>query len=288
VVQSGDTVSRIAERHGMRSAELRELNDLSGDNIRVGQRLRVSGSGRARDGADGASAAPPGAEQAPPRQPAAASGAGVYVVQSGDTVSQIAERHGMRSAELRSLNDLSGDNIRVGQRLRVSGAGAPAAPRGEDPSARAPASRAAPSAPQGQIPLNAPPPRQPAAAPAAPRASSGASQGGGSVYVVQSGDTVSQIAERHGMRSSELRELNDLSGDSIRVGQKLRVSGSSRRAAPASGASRQSGGGSTYKVQDGDTLYSIARKHGLSVDELRRLNGKSGDIVRPGETVKVK
>jgi LysM repeat protein len=170
------------------------------------------------------------------------------VVQSGDTLSQIAERHGLRSAELRELNGLSGDSIRPGQRLRVPGAGrtAPAPPPAERPAAASPAGE----------------------------------------YVVQSGDTLSQIAERHGLRSAELRELNNLPGDSIRVGQRLKVGNGGAGRGTASSA--PSVGADTYKVAAGDTMYSIATRHGLTVDGLKALNGRQSDIVRPGEVLRVR
>jgi N-acetylmuramoyl-L-alanine amidase len=42
-------------------------------------------------------------------------------------------------------------------------------------------------------------------------------------YVVQRGDTLSVIAQRHGVSLQQLRQLNQLSSDSIRIGQRLRV-----------------------------------------------------------------
>jgi LysM repeat protein len=351
-VQSGDTLSQIAERHGMRSAELRALNDMTGDTVRVGQKLKVQGGSAAPAQAPSASS---GASASSGSSGASGSGSGVYTVQSGDTVSRIAEKHGMRSADLRSLNNLSGDGIRVGQKLKVSGAArasdspdsgaspapartpAPAAPAPAAAPARAPAPAQAPaSAPPptprlapGEIPLTGGPPAAetqvtlsggqrtvtgvlnvppsgsgqapPAAAPPSrPASSSGSGSGqssssgsGSGTYTVQSGDTVSQIAEKHGMKSSELRSLNNLSGDGIRVGQKLKVTGAARSGGSSSSGSGSSGSGassgaSSYKVKDGDSMYSIARRHGLTVDDLRRLNSRSGDIVRPGETLKVK
>ncbi|MDR1111673.1 MAG: LysM peptidoglycan-binding domain-containing protein [Deltaproteobacteria bacterium] len=237
VVQAGDTLSQIAERHGLRSADLRELNGLAGDVVRVGQRLRVPVAGQTA----------PSQRPAESQASTVAAPAGEYVVQGGDTLSQIAERHGLRSAELRELNGLSGDSIRVGQRLRVPGTG-----------------RTAPAPPSAE---------RPAASPAGE-------------YVVQSGDTLSQIAERHGLRSAELRELNNLQGDSIRVGQRLKVGNGGTGRGTASSA--PSGGADTYKVAAGDTMYSIATRHGLTVDGLKALNGRQSDIVRPGEVLRVR
>jgi LysM repeat protein len=287
-VRAGDTVSQIAESHGMRTAELRELNNLSGDSIRIGQRLRVTGGGYS----PAPSAPSPPAASSRPAAPSAASASGTYVVEAGDTVSQIAERHGMRTAELRELNGLSGDAIRIGQRLSVSGGAAGGSGASPPPAPQ----RAAPQEPilqPGVIPLTASPSPARTGTPTASGslvagAGSGGpgASGGSGTYEVKAGDTVSQIAERHGMRSAELRELNGLTGDAIRIGQKLRVGGSARRTSSA--GSGQARGSGTYRVQDGDSMYAIARRHGVTVDDIKRLNGRTGDIVRPGETLKIR
>jgi LysM repeat protein len=262
VVKSGDTVSTIAERFGLKSAELRELNNLADNTIRVGQKLMVGGAPasspapgpapaaqapRASAAVTVTSALSPPAPPAPASPPASASAApaadeGFYVVQSGDTVSAIAGRFGLKSAQLREINNLAPDaTIRVGQRLKVGGGGAPAA-------------------------------------------SAGASSG--ETYVVHSGDPVSTIAERFGMRSAELRELNGLAGDGIRVGQRLEVASGRPRRAASAGAGAVSG--DIYEVKSGDTVSAIATRFGLKSSELRELNQLANDSIRVGQKLKIR
>lgn len=64
-------------------------------------------------------------------------------------------------------------------------------------------------------------------------------------YTVQKGDTISTIAEKFGVSSDTIRWENDLTGDSITVGDTLKI-------LPVTGMS--------YKVQKGDTVNSIAKK----------------------------
>lgn len=64
-------------------------------------------------------------------------------------------------------------------------------------------------------------------------------------YTVQSGDTVSTIAQKFGISADTVRWANNLSNDNINVGDTLQI-------LPVTGIS--------YKVQSGDTVYSIAKK----------------------------
>ncbi|MDR2443657.1 MAG: LysM peptidoglycan-binding domain-containing protein [Deltaproteobacteria bacterium] len=249
-VKSGDSVSTIAERFGLRSAQLRELNNLTSDKIRTGQKLKVSlnagQSGQVNQANQANQASSTIASASQTRAPASAPNS-PYVVKSGDSVSIIAERFGLRSAELRELNKLPNDNIKVGQKLIVTRTSGPTAGTSTSVS-----------------------PSKPAAAPAAQSTSAS------DLYEVKSGDTVSTIAERFGLRSAELRELNNLTGDNIRSGQKLKVTRLKPPAAPSSSLK-------THKVEAGETLFSIASRYNMTVAYLKELNSKSDDSLKPGQ-----
>ena len=96
-------------------------------------------------------------------------------------------------------------------------------------------------------------------------------------YVVQPGDTLSDIAQSFGIGLSTLRRLNGLSGgDSlIHVGDRLRLD------APGSAA--------THVVARGESLYEVARRHGTTVQALRRLNGMpaGSSLIRPGQSLRL-
>jgi LysM repeat protein len=145
-------------------------------------------------------ATPAKAAPAAPK-PAAAAGGSVYTVKSGDTLGAIAARHGVKLSQVFSWNGLNmGSIIHPGQKIRIGAAAAPAP------------SRPAPSAP----------------APAAPTASAPAGS-----YTIKSGDTLSGIAARHGVKLSAILAANRLTMSSIIYpGQKLALAGSS--VAPAS------------------------------------------------------
>ncbi len=105
------------------------------------------------------------------------------------------------------------------------------------------------------------------------------------VYVVRRGDSLSSIASRHGTTVDALRRHNQLSTHMLHPGQQLRVPG--RQAATA----RQGTAGSstaTHTIQRGDTLSSIAARHGVSLAALTRHNGLNPrSTIHPGQVLRI-
>lgn len=92
-----------------------------------------------------------------------------------------------------------------------------------------------------------------------------------STYVVHPGDTLSAIALRHGTTVSALAEANQLADPNlIRIGQLLQIPDSKLGTPGYTSAAKDS---ETYTVVHGDTLISIARRHGLDLTALARGNG---------------
>ncbi|MBJ3816226.1 murein transglycosylase D [Shimwellia pseudoproteus] len=97
-----------------------------------------------------------------------------------------------------------------------------------------------------------------------------------STYKVRAGDSLSTIAARLNVSSRDLQQWNNLRNGKLKAGQTLRVMGS------ASGTALASNSGVTYKVRRGDSLASIARKHGVGVKDLMRWNSDADDL-KPGD-----
>ena len=97
-------------------------------------------------------------------------------------------------------------------------------------------------------------------------------------YTVRRGDTLSQIARRHNLSVSMLRQANEMQGSLINVGQTLIVPhGPSTQLASANVPEKR-----TYTVKSGDSLYSIARRFNVEIKQLRAWNGVDTHL-RPGQ-----
>lgn len=90
-------------------------------------------------------------------------------------------------------------------------------------------------------------------------------------YIVKKGDSLYKIANMYGMSVNELKSLNNLTTNLLNIGQQLKVGESAN--IPTN----------TYVVVSGDSLYSIAKKFGISVDELKRVNNKTSNLLAIGE-----
>ena len=120
------------------------------------------------------------------------------------------------------------------------------------------------------------------------RGGGGASSGSGN-YTVKPGETLSEIAERHGTSVDRLMQLNNLrSAKDLWAGSSIQVPGASS-ARPASAAAPLNRNAPDHKVQPGETLSEIADRYGISMDRLISLNGlKEPNDLQAGSTLRLK
>ncbi len=109
-----------------------------------------------------------------------------------------------------------------------------------------------------------------------------------STYTVRAGDTLSGIASRLGIALPALEAANGLNATSVlQVGQRLTLPGSGAPA--ASGPSARAPVTTVYRVAPGDTLSAIARRFGVSLASLYRLNGLGpSSVLQIGERIRVR
>lgn len=182
-----------------------------------------------------------------------------HIVRTGDTLFSIAQQYNATVGQIRELNHLTETNVlHVGQALIV-------------PSAF-PADASTPSRPSGDSTTCT------------------------VSHTVQRGEFLSAIATRFGVTMAQIAQANGISDFSrIRVGQLLCIPGASEpppvvprssAAPPTAPLPRPSV--TSYVVLGGDTLFAIARKHGVSVRELMDANGISDPrMLYPGQTLRI-
>lgn len=96
-------------------------------------------------------------------------------------------------------------------------------------------------------------------------------------YTVKSGDALSLIARQFNMTVDELKQLNNLTSDTIYVGQVLKVKSTDQTVTQ----------GQTYTVQAGDSLYGIANRFNTTVSNIKNLNNLVSDVIYVGRTLTV-
>lgn len=131
-------------------------------------------------------------------------------------------------------------------------------------------------------------------------------------YIIQRGDTLSKISKRYNIKIDAIKASNpQIKNDVIRLGQKIKLPGKvdvgeqtvpagafasnqTKRPAPAAASKKDpaptkayTGATKEYIVKNGDTLGGIAIASGLTVRQLKELNGLSKDIIRVGQKLKV-
>lgn len=94
-------------------------------------------------------------------------------------------------------------------------------------------------------------------------------------YTVKRGDNLSEIALRFGLSLSELKRLNNLTSNTIQIGQRLTLPGNEPVRA------------SEHMIRRGETLSEIAERYRVNLSSLRQANNISGDRIMVGQILKI-
>lgn len=171
-----------------------------------------------------------------------------HYVTRGQTLSHIAGVYHISVNDLREANPSAGRTLRIGQRLIIPTGGVVVA-------------REAAAAEDRRAEIR---------------------RSVSTTHRVRPGETLSEIGERYHVTVAQLRSWNGLRGNTIRVGQRLRIrtSGGSARVS--------SGGGSIHIVRPGDTISGVAQRYGVSQSALRAANGLgSSSMIRAGTRLRI-
>ena len=192
-MKKGDTLYSIASKNNTTVTKIKELNDLTSNNLSVGQKLILPGS-TVTEVSDS------------------------YIVKSGDSLYSIAAKNNTTVNEINKLNNLTSNTLSIGQKLIL-----PLTSTKEDDN----------------------------------------------YYIVKSGDSLYSIAVKNGTTVNEIKKLNNLTSNTLSIGQKLLLT------APTYV--------NYYTVKSGDSLYSIAKRNNTTVDEIKKLNKLSSNLLSVGQ-----
>ena len=147
-------------------------------------------------------------------------GANTYTVKSGDSLWKIANEYGVTVDELKKVNNLTSNVLNIGQILKL---------------------------PNKEVESD-------------------------NIYIVKSGDSFWKIANEYDVTVDELKKANNLTSNVLSIGQKLVI--------PLETVVSDQ---TYYTVQSGDSLWNIAKRYGVSVDELKKANNLSSNLLTIGQ-----
>ena len=98
-------------------------------------------------------------------------------------------------------------------------------------------------------------------------------------YTVEFGDTLYSIAREYNTTVNVLKEINNLTSNILQVGQVLKI--------PTRITNEDTSNYIIYTVKSGDSLYKIASTYGVTVDEIKYLNGLSSNLISIGQVLKI-
>jgi len=220
-IKKGDSLSEIAERYRVTTAQLRRWNRLRSNRIYAGKLLKIytNGSGKLASSTDSKK---------------------TYVVKRGDTLGKIARKFKVKVRDLKKWNNLKSNKIIAGTELKLS---------------------------NNVEKVN----------------KSKTTTGSGKKvisYKVKRNDTLGKIARKYGVRISDLRKWNHIKGNKIVTGQKLKIYKSQKKqiASKKSKSKRK-----IHLVKKGEALWTIANLYGVHVSDIKNWNNLVSNKIKAGQ-----
>ena len=250
-VKKGDSLWSVANKFGITVNELKELNNLSSNILKVGQTLKVASS----------------SEEVIPEDYL------LYKVKSGDSLWKIANEYGTTVDTLKSINNLSSSTLKINQQLFI--------PKTKESTETAPKTYVVKKgdtlseiAYDNGITLKSLKEANNLTSDVIqigdvliiPSSSSGEIN-----YIVQKGDNLYNIANKYGVSVNDIKANNNLSTNTLQIGQILKIPGSSNY--------------NTYIVKKGDSLWKIANEYGTTVNKLMTINNLTSSALSVGQSL---
>ncbi|MGB1204940.1 MAG: LysM peptidoglycan-binding domain-containing protein [Chitinophagales bacterium] len=236
IIKKGDTLYSLATTYNVSVEKIIHINALKNNILKLGQHLFVPDY-RAMV-----------AEQKPETFNQI-----TYIVRTGDTLYKVASSFGVSVNDLKQLNNLTSNSLYVGQQLVIGKISQPSTP------------------PSNNSTTNT----------TTTSPSSGTTASNFTFYKVQSGDTLWKIAQKFGVSVDSIKNTNNLSSNSLALGQQIKIPTSATSNTTNSGSSNVSK--QKYKVKSGDTLSAIAWIFETTVDAIKKSNNLSSNNLSIGQ-----
>jgi len=156
---------------------------------------------------------------------------GYYIVSKGDTLWSIARKFGVSVNDIKAANNLSSNSLSIGQSLFIPG-----------------------QEEEEELTTS------------------------GIIYRVVSGDTLYSIARKYNTTVNKIKELNNLTSNNLSIGQVLKITDGTTT--PEEDTDQV-----TYTVKSGDNLYAIAGRYNVTVDALKKANNLTSNLLSIGQTL---
>lgn len=256
VVQKGDSLYSIANKLGTTVSELKKENNLTTNTLQIGEVLRI------------------------PTKEMYEEEENIYIVQKGDTLYSVAMANNTTVDELKRINNLTSNILSTGQLLKIPSALLPESTyivkKGD--SLYSIANKYNTTVDElkrinnltsnilsiGQV-LKLP----------SDKVSDVEKEENTINYTVQKGDSLYSIARKYSTTIDKIKDLNNLTTNLLSIGQVLLIPTDTNLE-------------TTYTVQKGDSLYSIAKKYDTTVDRLKQLNNLKSNLLSIGQILIVR
>lgn len=273
-VKSGDSVWGISNSFGISMLQLIEWNNIKNNFIYPGQKLTIKGGQT-----PGSSTNNSGNNTNSSGNSNISAGTGQtsgikYTVKSGDSVWKIANDHGISMNQLIEWNNIKNNFVYPGQQLIVSNGGSSSSTTTNTGNASSSSNNA------------------------------GSTAASGTKYTVKSGDSVWSVSNKYGISMNQLIQWNNIKNNFIYPGQQLIVKGGSAATSTNTSSttaattpstpntsnttSTASTGDTIYTVKAGESVWGVANKHNITMDQLIQWNNIKNNFIYPGQQVIVK
>jgi LysM repeat protein len=300
-VEKSQTLFSISKMYGMTVTQLQQLNNKSDFNLEIGQKLLVNkNNGAVQANVNTIVTSPPVVQPNTPPVTATATN-DYHIVQMKETMFSISKMYGMTVTELQQLNNKQDNSLAIGQKLLVRKTGV----RPTITIVKEQGSQTTTAIMQGKVtgnvvtnqpkvnpPVNPLPVKSSTAVPAVSNLTTGQQGSSDTVYhTVKEGETFYSISRDSKVKISDIIAWNNITEYKLSVGQKIIVKAPPSKniyISPNPLMFNPTSDKDFHFVEQGQTLFFIARLYGSTPEQLRLLNNLQNNDIKVGMKLKVR